>query len=376
MSNKSKKICTTFVPGQDPIELVSYYEEFWDYYQFCELQTKQWFVENIQPDWVCIDAGANIGYHSILMARLATKGKVYSFEPTETIEFLKNNVKHNKLSKRIIPINKGLGARDWIGSDKIYRIWGQEPELVFTEFVTLDSFVQSNALSSIDFIKIDVDGFDLEVLWGADELLKKFNPAVLVELNHALGTRGYTTSQAFQWMMDHGYDNVCVYDHDNYIFTKSDPSSIRADFLNLSIQKVNPPRETKVRISAKYRDFFSLEISPHESAAKVESIFHSNEAAWNYVATWSVPIDFDGPIEFTFDVIRGSLGIFATDASASKQLTREFIFEIGNDQILTLEQVPPGTTQFIFRKTNEIPLSFQVHSIATGLIGEIENNNE
>ena len=61
----------TNVPGMAPIELVSYYDEFLFYYPDCELQTKAWFVEHAQADWVYLDCGANIGYYSILFSRLS-----------------------------------------------------------------------------------------------------------------------------------------------------------------------------------------------------------------------------------------------------------------------------------------------------------------
>jgi Met-10+ like-protein len=117
---KQKK-CLTYVPGQDPIELISYYPEFSEYYGYCEPQTKQWFTDHIQEDWICIDAGANIGYHSILMARMAKKGHVFAFEPTETIEMLKKNIKHNGVKKNITVEKYGLGARNWVGFDRIYK---------------------------------------------------------------------------------------------------------------------------------------------------------------------------------------------------------------------------------------------------------------
>src|SRR5262245_36732941 len=60
----------THVPGAPPIELVDYYPEFASYYPECELQTKRWFVENVKSDWTIFDAGANVGYYSILFSRL------------------------------------------------------------------------------------------------------------------------------------------------------------------------------------------------------------------------------------------------------------------------------------------------------------------
>ena len=51
-------------------------------------------------------------------------------------------------------------------------------------------------LTRLDCVKIDVDGFDLEVLKGARETLLRFDPWLVVELNHALATRGQSVSEA------------------------------------------------------------------------------------------------------------------------------------------------------------------------------------
>jgi len=50
----------TLIPGHKPIELKAYYPHQIEYYPECELQTKRWFVENVRPDWIMFDIGANI----------------------------------------------------------------------------------------------------------------------------------------------------------------------------------------------------------------------------------------------------------------------------------------------------------------------------
>ena len=87
----------TTIPGRDPIELVAYYEEFRDYYPYCELETKRWFVDHVRADWSMFDIGANVGYYTILFSQLATRGRVYAFEPTATAEMLRANLRHNKV---------------------------------------------------------------------------------------------------------------------------------------------------------------------------------------------------------------------------------------------------------------------------------------
>src|ERR1700675_1031235 len=117
----------TLVPGDRPIELVEYYPEFVDYYPECELQTKRWFVENMRRDWVCFDVGANIGYYSILFSRLAPEGRVYAFEPTDTIGLLRKNLTHHT-SRNVEPIQVALGSFSGRHTDNVFRIRGQPAE--------------------------------------------------------------------------------------------------------------------------------------------------------------------------------------------------------------------------------------------------------
>src|SRR3979490_1604379 len=84
------------VPGEKPVELISYYPEFDWYYPHCEPETKHWFVKNIKEDWTIFDVGANVGVYSVLFSRLAPKGKVIAFEPTSTVDMLHTNLGHNQ----------------------------------------------------------------------------------------------------------------------------------------------------------------------------------------------------------------------------------------------------------------------------------------
>jgi FkbM family methyltransferase len=176
----------TKIPGGTPIQIPAHYPEFASYYPECELQTKKWFIDNVRQEWICVDAGANIGYHSILMARLAQSGTVYAFEPTETHDFLVSNIEANNASN-VTPLRLGLSDRSFRGEESIFRIWGHDPEVTEVEFVTLDEFAVRVGLERLDLIKIDVDGFDLEVLWGAESVLKRFQPVVIVELHTISG---------------------------------------------------------------------------------------------------------------------------------------------------------------------------------------------
>jgi FkbM family methyltransferase len=213
-------IAVTRIPGRPDIELPAFYESFAWYYPKCELETKAWFVKNARPDWVYIDCGANIGYYSILFSQLSPDGKVHAVEPTATADMLEVNIKHNKC-QNIVVHRLAMGQYSGRRVDKIFRLWGQAAEECEYDFSTLDHFVEEAKFEKLDCIKIDVDSFDFEVLMGAEKTLERFDPWLVVELNHALGVRGYSNIAALSWLLDRGYHQALVLDDDNFVLRRS-----------------------------------------------------------------------------------------------------------------------------------------------------------
>ena len=229
-----KKMAITNIPGRPPIELPAYYEYFAWYYPNCEMQTKAWFVKNAQPDWIYLDCGANIGYYSILFSQLSPLGTIHAVEPTSTAAMLEENLNHHQC--RNVTLHKlALGQYPGRRVDKIFRIWGEAPEESEYDFTTVDQLVGQLGLPSLNCLKIDVDSFDFEVLMGAEKVLKRFDPWVVVELNHALNMRGYTNVGALAWLRDHGYRHCLVLDLDNFLFRRSAPASAFASKKSLRV---------------------------------------------------------------------------------------------------------------------------------------------
>jgi FkbM family methyltransferase len=222
------KIETT-IPGREPIELVSFYEEFRDYYPLCELETKRWFVDHVGPDWWIFDVGANVGYYTILFSRLAPQGRVFAFEPTTTVMMLRENLKHNNVQNaEVHEIALGLTTGD--REDRIYRVWGTEGEVKTYPFYRLDDFVSEHAIRRIDCIKIDVDSFDFEVLRGAERTLLRHSPVIVVELNHQLERRKQSVGEALEWLARRGYGKALVLDrYDNFVLQRDPDAFVEQD---------------------------------------------------------------------------------------------------------------------------------------------------
>lgn len=148
----------------------------------------------VNPSDVVLDVGANIGCTALLLSQLARQ--VYVFEPApSTFRFLQDNIARAGAAN-IVPLNLGLGAdastlpltyapsnrAGGYVSDQTSASRGHRSEAI--EVRTLDAVMPDSAIPSVDFIKIDTEGFEPHVLRGARATLLTFKPTVVLELNH------------------------------------------------------------------------------------------------------------------------------------------------------------------------------------------------
>ena len=154
----------------------------------------------VQPGDLVIDAGANIGYVTLLLSKwVGHEGKVISFEPVpQTFELLSHNL-HCLRLKNVTAINLGLSSesgtvRMRIPSDKDGSGNYYEASIVdahrdqetgastMVEVGRLDSFLPVIP-RQLSFIKIDVEGHEFEVIQGSERILHSVKPALLVEIS-------------------------------------------------------------------------------------------------------------------------------------------------------------------------------------------------
>lgn len=148
----------------------------------------------VKEDDVVIDAGANMGHLSIFFSKnVGENGKVYSFEPDKfNIQTLLNNVKLNpSLPHNIIVQDKLLWDTNTfidfeesgtVGSSAVW--FSGKNSVVKKEAVTIDSWVKEQQLSRLDYIKMDIEGAEIEALDGCVETLKKFKPNFAIASYH------------------------------------------------------------------------------------------------------------------------------------------------------------------------------------------------
>lgn len=207
-------------PGQPPVELIAYYDKYADHYPVAEIASRKWITDNLPQDAVCIDAGAHLGYYAVAMARAAPQGTVHAFEPSRTVDMLRQNLAHNGVTNCVVH-ELALGMHDETRTDTIHRLWGDPPDEEPFDFTTVDRFVQDHNLDRLDLLKIDVDSYDFEVLRGAEQTLHRFDPVVQVELSHALSLRKQHATIALAWLARRGYTHARVQDFNNFLLRKT-----------------------------------------------------------------------------------------------------------------------------------------------------------
>jgi FkbM family methyltransferase len=153
--------------------------------------------ELVQPGMVAYDAGANIGYISILLARVVgEKGRVFAFEALPAnLERLRSNLALNGLQDRVqvieaavadcsAPVQFLVGPSGGMG--KAAGSAGRQAEYsqsINVSGLALDDFVYSQGNPSPQVVKMDIEGGEVLALPGMRRLLKEAHPYILLELH-------------------------------------------------------------------------------------------------------------------------------------------------------------------------------------------------
>ena len=180
---------------------------------------------NLTNESILIDVGSNYGWHSIFNSKICSK--IYSFEPQKImydiqLENLNNNNIFNvelfncalgdkNETKSMSPINYNSNSIN-IG-DLSVGLGGDDIEIK-----TIDNF----NIKNVNFIKIDVQGYEKYVLLGGEKTISEFRPIIIIEIeNHHLMKFNYRSEDLFKLLRDLNYeiflldyhypsDHVCV----------------------------------------------------------------------------------------------------------------------------------------------------------------------
>ncbi len=158
------------------------------------------------PGNTVMDIGANIGEWTLRMAnKVGVKGRVFSFEPIPVInQSLNKTLRINNLSQVILSQvaldNRSGDSEFTIPLDENDRAIHGESRLgkeegnwnIYTDVkktksikvktITLDQFASEQSIDRLDFVKIDVEGKEVQVLEGGQETFSRFTPALILEV--------------------------------------------------------------------------------------------------------------------------------------------------------------------------------------------------
>ena len=204
---------------------------------FYELMLTRELIKKGQEMRVMFDVGSNYGYFSCLWASLNINNKVYAFEASpENIRPLYHNILKNNLSDKItvipVAVGKNLGTHKFNAERNENQTgWGglsfdNSTDSLEVDMITLDKYADDNSIEQIDVLKIDTEGADTWVLYGAKNLLKnKKIKHIFYEQNFdRMKLLNIKTDDALLFLESYNYKVRSVSATDFYAFPDTDLS--------------------------------------------------------------------------------------------------------------------------------------------------------
>ena len=165
---------------------------------YSDLNGISYLKKQLKAGNVFIDIGANIGAYSLIASKLVgSNGKVVSFEPVSLIcKQLKQNIKLNNLANIVVEpkavfdknttLELFISDHQNMGMSSILNHSHETGEKQSVQAITIDEYVKIKSLLKIDFIKIDIEGAEINALRGMKQTILKFNPIILMEISDGI----------------------------------------------------------------------------------------------------------------------------------------------------------------------------------------------
>lgn len=147
---------------------------------------------------VVVDIGAQYGDYALMCSKVFSAKKVISFEPLQSVYSLFAKAIRLNSTNNIEAHNIALSSTD--GISRIGRIGQMACKLGGEGFETKTAKLDSLISDRVDIIKIDVEGFEVDVLQGAHETIKKYHPKIIVE-THSVRLR----KEVIEFLSQFGY---------------------------------------------------------------------------------------------------------------------------------------------------------------------------
>ncbi len=162
-----------------------------------EMAVQEFLVGALRPAGVLYDVGANIGFFSLLGARLVgDQGRVIAFEPVpENADAVRRNAALNGFENvfvRDVAVGRACGAVDLVltrhpGGATLASV-GEPPDargIVRVVAKSIDALMEREDFPAPSVVKIDVEGAEMEVLLGMERTARRVRPAIVCEVDAA-----------------------------------------------------------------------------------------------------------------------------------------------------------------------------------------------
>lgn len=195
-----------------------------------------------------LDIGANIGIYTLLAASIVKEGgHVDAFEPCpSTYSILKENINRNhilQVSLHAVALGEEPGTvkftPDLDGTNHIITSNSRHENFIAVPCQTLDQTFADNA-KNYAMAKLDVEGVELSVLRGANSLLSRNNPPVLLlEINGLHKRYGHQSFEIIYFLKSKGYDMAIYTNRDNQITFIDEPKPGIHNYLFISKKAID-----------------------------------------------------------------------------------------------------------------------------------------
>ena len=169
--------------------------------------------KEVHPGMTVLDIGAHVGYYTLIMAkRVGMEGKVIAFEPNPVVrKIIEQNVDRNSYSHVVISpyalfSKEGYGLLN--GRDNLNSCLRPQPTKTdgSASIMVFDRLKKVMGIDKVDFLKMDVEGAELDILFGMQELLEKYHPVMVIEVHvDGLIQFQHSESEVHEYIQSFGY---------------------------------------------------------------------------------------------------------------------------------------------------------------------------
>jgi FkbM family methyltransferase len=215
----TRKISTLKYKIKMDLDLNEYLQSYLYFFGSYELPTLKLIRRLLKSSYTVFDIGANVGYTSLIFAKfIGDTGKIYGFEPE--IKNYDTFVKNINLNKLINVYPQKFAVADDNKTIKLYLSKNENDGIHSTllhtdtlsenyeevDAIKIDDFVQKNNIDIINFVKIDVEGAEIDVIRGMKKVMKELKPIIILELVASLQKLKNLTTSEFKKILFNEYD--------------------------------------------------------------------------------------------------------------------------------------------------------------------------